>query len=1136
MKTLLSLAALLVSAGIAFGQSASISGRIVDSSGAAIQGASITVVHTGTGAVRKVASDDGGLYSAPLLPPGGYEVRFDKAGFRPVVRSGMRLETEQNARLDATLELGAVSESIQVTGETSLVSLNDATVGRVMEGVRVTNLPLNGRNALSLVTLTPNVRFHASSPSGFADRGSTLSVFSVNGGPAGANNVTLDGTTNLNSRLGDVNVNPAVDAVEEFKVQSGTMSAEHGFTLGGVVSLVTKSGTNAFHGTAYHFLRNDKLDARNFFAASRAPIRYNQYGASLGGRVIRDRTFFFANWEEWQFAQSYTALGTTPTAQERAGDFSQLRDARGVLIPIFDPNTTVAGPSGFTRQAFAGNRIPSTQLDPAALNLLKYYPDPNRPPDNAFTNLNNLGANLGSFKRARQWNVKGDHNFNSANRLSFRYTLWDHRDDQASNGAGIFPDRIGRVRDDKYINHNYNLTDQHTFTPSVFNEFRSGVSYLTFQFAPLSNGQGLPRQLGLPEPIPNLIIPRINITGYQGFPTSFLGTIGNIGLQTYQITDAVTWIRGKHNLRIGGDLRRYLTNLNLCQQCNGTMNYTNRLTANPQQLAGTGSALASFVLGETANATIDNNAGASYLNHSFALFLQDDWKLHPRFTLNLGLRYDYQQNPVERHDGLSNFNPNAVDPNNGLLGRLEFAGRDFERTLRNPDWNDWGPRIGFAWDLFGRGRTVLRGGYGIYYPLTAIFANDYSNAGYRPNVTTYQPPGGNVDQAAFVLSRGFPFAPVEPLGYRIGPSAFLSQTVSTVERTGRNPYSQQFTLTAQHELRGFLFEAGYSGNKGTHLRATGYDFNQLDPQYLSLGNALLQQVPNPYAGLVPGAFGGATISRQQSLRPYPYYNNINLNQPLYGSSIYHSFMLNAERRFQTGLTFLASFTFGKLISDAILGANFGAGLEGVSVGGNQDGKFNRRLDRAIDGTDSAKRFVLSGVYELPFGRGKRYLGSSNAIVNGFLGGWQTNGILVLQDGLPLVVRGANNNAANRPNSTGVSAALPTGERNRLRWFDTAQFVNPPAWTFGDVGRTLPDVRSPGIVSLDFSIIKNTRFAERYNLQFRAEAFNILNKTNFFAPNTSFTAGANGLNNNPNFGVVSGAREPRNIQLALKFMF
>jgi hypothetical protein len=359
--------------------------------------------------------------------------------------------------------------------------------------------------------------------------------------------------------------------------------------------------------------------------------------------------------------------------------------------------------------------------------------------------------------------------------------------------------------------------------------------------------------------------------------------------------------------------------------------------------------------------------------------------------------------------------------------------------------------------------------------------------------------------------------------------------VSTHERNARTPYSQQYTLSVQQQFKGILFDAAYSGNKGTHLRGIGYDLNQLDPQNLALGNALLEQVPNPYAGRIAGAFGGATIQRQQLLRPFPYYGNVNVNQPRYASSSYHSFLFTAQKRFSSGLEFLASFTFGKLISDAVIGANFGTGLEGVSVGGNQDGKFNRRLDRAVDATDSAKRLVISGLYQLPFGPGKA-ISSGNRVVKTLIGGWQLNAISVMQDGLPLVIRGANNNAANRPNSTGVSAKLSSDERTRFRWFDTSQFVNPPAWTFGNVGRTLPDVRGPGIFNIDASVVKNTKLTERFTIQFRAEAFNALNHVNYMNPNVTFVPGPDGRNASGSFGVISSAREPRIGQLALKLLF
>jgi hypothetical protein len=1118
-------------------QNASVSGRVTHSSGSAAAGARLEIKSMATGVGRQTTSNQEGLYALPLLPPGDYEMRVEHQGFRSIQRSGISLDTNQVATLDFILEVGAVSDSIKVTGETPLVSLSDATVGKVIEGERIASLPLNGRNTLALVTLTPNVRYHGNNTSGFTDRGSTLSAFSVNGGPNGANNITLDGTTNVNSRSGDANVNPTVDAIEEFKVQSGVMSALHGFTAGGVVSLVSKSGTNSLHGTLYEFLRNDKLDARNFFATRKTPLRFNQFGGSAGGRIIKDRTFFFANFEQWRYSQQYAAIGTTPTVFERQGDFSQLRDTRGVAIPIYDPATTVPNPNGggFARTAFPGNVIPSSRLDPVSLKILPYFPLPNRAPDNVFTNLNNFSANLGSFKKATQIMGKADHSFSNANRLSFRYMVWDHRDDQATNGLGIFPDRVARVRDDKYINRNFNLSDLHTFSPSLINDLRIGVSWMDFGFAPLSLDQGEAAKLGFPSSVPGRIIPQMFIAGYQGFPTGFLGTIGYIGLQTYQIADTLNWIRGRHSIKVGADIRRFLTNLNLCQRCSGSFDFTSRLTANPQQLAGTGSALASFVMGSVASASVDQNAGASYLSQSYSFFVQDDWKATRRLTLNFGLRYDYQEVPAERNFGLSNFDAAALDPNTGLPGRMNYAGVDFSKTLQEADKNDFGPRVGFALDVQGNGKTVLRGGYGIYYPLTAIFANAYATLGFRPNVTNYVAPGGNADAPALELRSGFPTPVIPPLGSKLGPSAFLGQNVTSMERTGRTPYSQQFNLVLQHNFKGILFEGGYSGNKGTKFRGASYDFNQMDPKRLSLGSELLTQVPNPYAGRVTGAFGGATISRAQSLRPLPYYGSININNPLYGSSIYHSFLFNAEKRMSNGVTFLASFTFGKLIADSFVALNDGGQTEGVNVGGFQAGKYDRSIERAIEATDSAKRLVVSGIYELPFGKGRRF-GGSNRLMSAIVGGWQLNCILVRQDGLPLVVRGANNNAANRPNSTGVSANLPADERSRLRWFDTSQFVNPPAFTFGNVGRTLPDVRSPGIVTVDVSSAKNIALTERVRLQFRAEFFNALNHANFLAPNTTFVPGPDGRNSSGSFGVISGARDPRIGQLGLKLLF
>ena len=1129
-------------AAASFGQisRATILGTIADQQGSVIQGAPLKITHVETNQVYPTTTTDAGFYTVPGLPVGTYEVAVEMAGFKKSLRKDIVLQVGDRAQVDFQLELGAVAESVEVTGSAQLVNTSDATVGKVIENARMVSLPLNGRSALALVALTPSVRSHAESPQGFGDRGVLVSGFSVNGGPSGANNITLDGASNINPRAGDVNVNPAVDAIQEFKVQSGVMSAEFGYTAGGVVNMVTKSGTNSFHGTAYEFLRNDKLDARNAFANVKAPFRYNQYGGAVGGPVRKDRTFFFYNFEAWKFRRQYTVIGTTATEAERRGDFSTLGDARGTLIPIYDPQTARANPAGagLVRDLFPRNTIPANRLDKVALNILPFYPMPNRAPSDPFTHANNYQANLGASKDARQMTAKGDHQFSPKNQVSFRYTLWQHKDDNGGTGNGYYTDKLARVRNDDYKNQNFSLTDTHFLSPRLINELRLGYVRNLFPFIPASVGTDPTAKLGLPNSVPSRTLPGVNIGGLpslQGFPSGF-GTIqGLISMDVKQISESLTLIRGSHTIKAGLELRNTQYRINACFQCSGVFNFNNRLTGNPQGLAGTGAGLASFLLGTVADANIDFNVGTTNEGYSQAYFVQDDWKVTRRLTLNLGLRYDYQQVPGERNNGLSNFNPTATNPLTGLPGRLEFAGVDFDRTVINPDYNDFAPRVGFSWNMFGSGLTVLRGGYGIYSPLTFNYSNSFGALGFKGNSTVYTAPGGNLDVPAFRLQDGFPFPVQLPVGAKLGPSGFLSQNVSIDERGNRSPYSQQATLTLQQQLPGRLvLEAGYSGNKGTKLLGAGYDFNQLDPANLSLGRDLLANVSNPYAGKVPGAFGGATITRQQSLRPFPYYNRITVSNPHMASSIYHSFLLNVERRMSSGLVLLGSYTFGKLISDGINGFGF-AGSELVNALDNQNGKFDRRRERSIEATDSAGRFVLSSIYELPFGKGKRW-NSSNPIASRILGGWQVDGVLALQSGAPLRVRGANNFIADRPNSTGVSAAIPTGQRSASRWFDTTQFVNPPDFTFGNISRLLPDVRGPGTTNIDFSVIKNTAIRERVSLQFRVESFNFSNHTSLLAPDTTFVPGADNKNRSGTFGTITRSRDARVVQLGMKLIF
>jgi len=1109
-------------------------GTVTDATGAAVPGASVGITNIGTNAVFTTSTNAEGFYTSPALAIGNYTVAAEKGGFKKAVRSGINLAVDQRANVNLRLEIGAVSESVEVVGVAPLVETSTGTVGKVVENRRVQELPLNGRNVLALVLLTPSVKSNAGpTNSGFADRGIQLSSVSINGGPNSMNGMILDGGNNIQSYIGEVNINPAVDAVEEFKVQTGTMSAEFGFTGGGVVNVVTKSGTNTVHGTVYHFLRNDRLDARNTFASSKPPFRYNQFGAAAGGPLVRDRTFYFGNWEEYRYRRSESRIGTFPIASWRRGDFSDLLDSRGRQIPIYDPATTRANPAGagFLRDLFPGNVIPPARMDAVSQKINEFYPLPNRPPTDPYTNANNY-QRLGTEQRLmRQYTVKIDHRFSASNTLFARYAYFQHITDNGASGATIFPNDVVAKRDDDLRNRNFLLSDMHTFSPTLIQELRVGFARQHFPFVVRSFGGGWPQKLGLPAGVPADTFPAIG-NGLPGFNT---GTAGVRGSLYWQFFDMVTKIRGSHTFRFGVDHRILRGNNFQRSSPSGSFQFAGGLTGNPQSPAGTGSGYATFLLGAVSSASVTTHLGEAQHAYSTSLFFQDDWKASRRLTLNLGLRWDYQQQPVERWNGATNFDPFSIEPRSGLAGRTVFAGVDGQpRSFRTPDRNDFGPRFGFAWDVFGDNRTVLRGGYALYYPYQFWRQNLGNPAGFANTSTSYLPPGGNSNFPAFQFRGGFPSPPIQPQGPNLGSAAFLGQGTEWDEPQGTTPLSQQWSLSLQRELPGsWLVDASYSANVGRHFTAGGYDLNQMDPRFLELGLALQQAVPNPNAGKVPGALGAATITRGQSLRPYPHFSGISVRNPRMGNFNSHLFLLSVEKRMARGLALLFSYTAGKVISDSLhVPVNFGP-VEQTNETGYQNGKFNRREERSVDPTDVSQRAVLSVLYELPFGAGKRWSASS-ALVNRLIGGWQLNTIGIVQTGLPLVVRGASNFTANRPNSTGRSAKLD--DRSVERWFDTEQFVNPPNFTFGNLGRVLPDARTPGTVNWDLSAIHNSRLGERFTLQFRAEAFNLLNHVNLGAPGAGFAAGPDGRNRSGTFAVITSARDARVVQLALKLSF
>ncbi|MEX2263391.1 MAG: hypothetical protein WD696_15645 [Bryobacteraceae bacterium] len=999
--------------------------------------------------------------------------------------------------------------------------------------------------------IVAGVQPRSNTTDGFAEiSNQAFSQMRINGGPAYGNQFLLDGSVNSAPVHNEIAVVPMSDAVEEFRVETNALKAEYGQTAGGVINVVSKMGANEFHGSAYEFLRNDALDARNAFATQpdsrtgriKQVLRYNQFGGTIGGPVLipkvyngRNRTFFFAGYEKWLWRSSGSPrLGTVAIPEFREGNFTNLRDGQGRQIPLFDPSTTRVNPagSGFVRDPLPGNVVPASRIDPLSARVLAFHPLPNATPTDPFTFANNFIALVPSSSDQGVSTMRIDHRFSDKDMFFFRYSA--NRNTREDRGWGLeAADPV--ARNDQRDNHNAIVSYTRLLTPRVVNDLRFAGSRQWLPFLHPSFDQGWPAELGFPSQIPQDQFPPVVISGLLGISQASFS--GGLRAQQYvQIVDSLNIASGKHNFKTGFDLR--WSRLSFINRVNpsGRFDFNAGLTGNPQQPANTGYGLASFLLGEVGGGNLGSRPFFQHRALPLGVYFQDDWKIARNFTLNLGVRYDISPGPTELHNRHSSFDPFTISPVTGMPGVLNYAGIDGRpESYVDLDKNNIGPRVGFAWDPWGDGKTAIRGGYGLIYTISEIghTQGDNSNALGFSIDTPFAGPAG-IPARAFRFSDG-PSVLLQPLGAAGGPSAFRGFNGQYQDRSGRTPYLQQWNFTIQRALwGGWTVSSVYTGSRGVKLFGGNYNLNQLDPRHFSEGLSLQTQAPNPYFGqIATGPLSSPTVQRQVLLRAFPDYQTVQTFAANNASSTYHSYQMIVEKRYSSGISALISYTASKLITDAL---SIGGGGTATGLADFRIGAYNRRLERAIDQDDVSQRLVTSGVVELPFGRHRKFGANMPTLLNGIVGGWQLNGIATMQTGLPLLVRGSNNfTGINYPDLV-ADPSLPSGERSANRWFNTDAFRNPANFVIGNAPRTLPSTRGPGLLDVSFSIFKTFSFMERFRLETRWEMFNALNTVNLNMPDTSFSPNAAGVNTNANFGRIFGSLEARRMQFGIRVTF
>ena len=1207
-----------------------VSGEITDSSGALVQGARVTLTDQEKGFTYTATTDASGHYLLATIPPGLYTLTTDMQGFQKEVRTNVRVNVTENATANFRMKVASASQTIEVQAQSQTLSTEDAVTGQVVNRKFINDLPLVDRYVLDFVSIAPGVT-NASDQNSVSDTGTN---FVSNGSRNASADILMDGAsiTNFEPNGGITNVTytPSADAVEEFKVEQTNFSAEYGFSGGSVVNMITRSGGNSFHGSAYDYIRNTITDANDWFNNSAGvpipPVHRNNYGGTFGGPIKKNKLFFFFDWDGTRSSNMNTYQAGVPSAAERTGDFGELCANNGGTFDtagqcsvaagqIWDPysgtfQSPANGASGAYRSAFipfnnlatytspgSPNLPPSLQppsgpgnlIDPVAQKLMSYFPMPNYVSGNGY--FDNWIASGASRSNSDQFDLKFDYRMGDKNLLSVKYSqYWSNN--SPYNCFKNFTDPCGSGAN-KTGAHLFAINDTYTFSPTLILTstlgFTRGTENIDAYNKSLNSDPlgtlGFPSYLGTNG---FLGVPAIGINDYFNAGAMNIGNdpYGNYrqGQDTGQLSELLTKIHGNHELKFGFEGRIHQQNYIQTNAPLGLFGFNALGSSECPVFDFTqcgGDSMASFLMGQMTN----SGAGLAYAttyeieiepattSYQYAGFAQDNWKITHKLTVNLGLRYDVNLPRTERYNRMNWFNPNVVNPLNGgsltytdpitgqnvtrpLMGGEVFASPSI-RTNWLTDWNNIQPRFGFAYQFDSK--TVIRGGYGIYYTQTRSGANgllSYGSQGfnqYTTAVVTYQNDGAT---PYLHLSNPYPNGLIQPpgnslgllndVGYgAIGPirNSFYAQT----------PYEQSWSLGVQRQLTSsMVFSVDYIGKKGTHLYYNGLNTaNILGPWVDGMTPAqisnLTNYVPNPFASILTNPYytnstlTSPTVQAYQLLVPYPQFTSVTTDEPPVAWSIFNALQINLEKRYSNGLQLAVNYTFSKSIDDSSMYDGNVTWLSNTTAGilGPQDPN-KPWLDKSLSTFDIPHVFKANYSYDLPFGHGRAFGSNMPRALDLLVGGWRTAGIFTVHDGFPLAPFTENNGTPiptytqQRPNLVGTVARNTGPESSWINQYfaNPSAFQLPPAYTLGDAPRTLSSIRSPFFWTANLSIAKDFGLSSKYEamkLELRLDAANAFNHPVFGTPNT--------IVGDPSFGTISyTAVGPRQGQLSLKFMF